>query len=74
MFETGGDGTAAAAAIFSKCVPMILINSSTLRSRIEKVKKQMNEAGQNHEGDGNQDLKKIVRDEHGRSMRNSLTS
>ena len=45
MFETGGDVTAAAAAILSKFCPMILINRSTLRSRFEKVKKQINEAG-----------------------------
>ena len=74
MFETGGDVTAAAAAILSKFGPKILINRSTLRSRFEKFKKQRNEAGQNHEGDGNQDLEMFVRDDHGRRMRNSLSS
>ena len=42
MFETGGGGPAAAAAILSKFGPMILINRSTLRSCFEKVKKQIN--------------------------------
>ena len=74
MFETGGDVPAAAAAILSKFGPIILINRSNLRSRFEKVKKQMNEAGKNHEGDGNQDLEIFVRDDHGWRMRNSLTS
>ena len=49
MFENGGGVTAAAAAILSKFGPMILINLSTLRSPFEKVKKQTNEAGKNHE-------------------------
>ena len=74
MFETGGCGPAAASAILSKFGPIILINRSTLRSRFEKLKKQRNEAGQNHEGDGSQDLEMFVRDNHGRRMRNSLTS
>ena len=74
MFETGGGGPAAAAAIFCKFGPTILINRSTLRSRFEKVKKQMNEAGQNNEGDGNQDPEMFFRDDHGRRIRNSLTS
>ena len=74
MFETGVDGPAAAAAILFKFGPTILINRSTLRSRFEKVKKQINEAGQNHEGYGNQDLEMFVRDDHGGRMRNSLTS
>ena len=39
MFETGGDGPAAAAAILSKFGPMILINCSTLHSHLEKFKK-----------------------------------
>ena len=34
----------------------------------------MNEAGQNHEGDGNQDLEMFVRDDHGRRMWNSIAS
>ena len=74
MFETGGDVTAAAAAILSKFGPKILINRSTLHGRFEKVKKKINEAGQNHEGDGNQDLEMFVRNVQGRRMRNSLTS
>ena len=74
IFETGGDGPAAAAAILSKFGPKILINRSTLRSRFEKLKKQINEAGKNHEDDGNQDLEMFIRDDHEQRMRNSLTS